>query len=107
MLQQINSAEYNEKIEQLVRERVAEELKRTRDQQEQVNKSTYGELAKKNIENDHNSVAMKEDIETMIQKLQRYSQCFCYMETTGFFNQMKVDLLPQRFLLLFPKVKKH
>jgi hypothetical protein len=36
-----------------------------------VNKSAYGELAKKNIENDHNSVAMKEDIESMIQKLQR------------------------------------
>ncbi|KAI7895584.1 uncharacterized protein EV154DRAFT_413288 [Mucor mucedo] len=61
----------NEKIEKLVRERVAEELKRNRDEQEKVNQRAYGDLAKKNIQNDHNSVAMSEDIENMIQKLQR------------------------------------
>lgn len=66
------SAESNEKVEQLVRERVAEELKRARSQQEQVNKRAYGDLAKQNIDNDHNSVAMAEDIDNMIQKLQRY-----------------------------------
>jgi predicted nucleotidyltransferase len=71
LIQQIDSTESNEKIEKLVRERVAEELKRAREQQEQVNQSAYGELSKKNIENDHNSVAMKEDIESLIQKLQR------------------------------------
>ncbi|KAI8636673.1 hypothetical protein BD408DRAFT_425756 [Parasitella parasitica] len=65
------SAESNEKIEQLVRERVEEELKRVRSQQEQVNKRTYGDLAKQNIDNDHNSIAMAEDIDGMIQKLQR------------------------------------
>ncbi|OBZ84336.1 hypothetical protein A0J61_07613 [Choanephora cucurbitarum] len=61
----------NEKIEQLVRERVAEELKRAKEQQEQVNRRTYGELAKQNIQNDHNSIAMSEDIEGMIQQLKR------------------------------------
>lgn len=73
------SAESNEKIEQLVRERVAEELKRARSQQEQANKRAYGDLAKQNIDNDHNSVAMAEDIDNMIQKLQRYiflNSCF-------------------------------
>ncbi|KAI7902564.1 uncharacterized protein BX663DRAFT_509680 [Cokeromyces recurvatus] len=61
----------NEKIEQLVRERVVQELQRLKEQQEQVNKRSYDELAKKNIENDHNSIAMAEDIENMIQKVQR------------------------------------
>ncbi|CEP16506.1 hypothetical protein [Parasitella parasitica] len=65
------STESNEKIEQLVRERVEEELKRARSQQEQLNKRTYGDLAKQNIDNDHNSIAMAEDIDGMIQKLQR------------------------------------
>jgi len=65
------SAEINEKVEQLVNERVAEELKRVRSQQENVNKQAYGDLAKQNIDNDHNSVAMAEDIDSMIQKLQR------------------------------------
>ncbi|EIE86911.1 hypothetical protein RO3G_11622 [Rhizopus delemar RA 99-880] len=65
------SAESNEKIEALVRERVAEELKRLKEQQEQVNQEAYGQLARKNIENDHNSIAMKEDIETMIEKMKR------------------------------------
>lgn len=65
------SAEINEKVEQLVNERVAEELKRAKSQQENVNKQAYGELAKQNIDNDHNSVAMAEDIDNMIQKLQR------------------------------------
>ncbi|CAO3653581.1 unnamed protein product [Mucor fragilis] len=65
------SAEINEKVEQLVNERVAEELKRAKSQQENVNKQTYGEIAKQNIDNDHNSVAMAEDIDNMIQKLQR------------------------------------
>ncbi|RCI03475.1 hypothetical protein CU098_002802 [Rhizopus stolonifer] len=63
----------NEKIEQLVRERVAEELKRAKQQQDQVNQRAYGELAKQNIKNDHNSIAMTEDIENMIQKLKRSS----------------------------------
>lgn len=71
-LQTVN-LESNEKIEELVRERVAEELKRVQYQNEAVNQQNYGELAKKNIENDHNSVAMTEDIEGMIKKLQRYS----------------------------------
>ncbi|KAI9357193.1 hypothetical protein BD770DRAFT_389242 [Pilaira anomala] len=61
----------NEKIEHLVRERVAQELKRQRDEQEQANKQAYGDLAKKNIQNDHNSIAIGEDIDTMMQKLQR------------------------------------
>ncbi|GAN02208.1 DUF1690 domain-containing protein [Mucor ambiguus] len=65
------SAEINEKVEQLVSERVAEELKRAKSQQENVNKQAYGELARQNIDNDHNSVAMAEDIDNMIQKLQR------------------------------------
>jgi hypothetical protein len=45
-----------------------------------LNNSAYGELAKKNIENDHNSVAMKEDIESMIQKLQRQVSHFMLFE---------------------------
>lgn len=65
------STESNEKIEALVKERVTEELSRLKAQQEQKNNQAYGQLAKKNIENDHNSIAMKEDIETMIQKMKR------------------------------------
>ncbi|ORE21161.1 hypothetical protein BCV71DRAFT_174353 [Rhizopus microsporus] len=65
------SAESKEKIEALVQKRVAEELNRLRQQQEQNNQQTYSELAKKNIENDYNSIAMKEDIEDMIAKMKR------------------------------------
>ncbi|GAA5808642.1 hypothetical protein MFLAVUS_002035 [Mucor flavus] len=61
----------NEKIEQLVRERVAAELNRKKQEQEKANNRVYGDLAKKNIENDHNSIAIGEDIDSMIQKLQR------------------------------------
>lgn len=57
-----------------MRERVAEELKRLKEQQEQVNQEAYGQLARKNIENDHNSIAMKEDIETMIEKMKRFDE---------------------------------
>ncbi|CAO3630782.1 unnamed protein product [Mucor hiemalis] len=63
----VASVESNEKIDQLVRERVAEELKRAQQQQEQANKRAYGDLAKQNIQNDHNSVALGEDIGSMIQ----------------------------------------
>lgn len=66
------SAKMNEEVEKLVNERVAEELKRAKSQQENVNKQAYGQLAKQNIDNDHNSVAMAEDIDNMIQKLQRW-----------------------------------
>lgn len=54
-----------------MQKRVAEELNRLRQQQEQSNQQTYSELAKKNIENDYNSIAMKEDIEDMIAKMKR------------------------------------
>ncbi|KAI9281946.1 hypothetical protein BY458DRAFT_531380 [Sporodiniella umbellata] len=63
--------ESNEEIEAAVRVRVAEELNRLKAEQDQVNKQAYGQLAKKNIENDHNSIAMREDIEGMIQKMKR------------------------------------
>ena len=54
-----------------MQKRVAEELNRLRQQQEQNNQQTYSELAKKNIENDYNSISMKEDIEDMIAKMKR------------------------------------
>ncbi|KAI8381419.1 uncharacterized protein BYT42DRAFT_566459 [Radiomyces spectabilis] len=60
-----------EEIEAIVRQRVEEELKRAQQQQEEVNKRAYNELSKKNIENDHNSVVMNSDIETMIQRIKR------------------------------------
>ncbi|KAI9477768.1 MAG: hypothetical protein EXX96DRAFT_568111 [Benjaminiella poitrasii] len=63
--------ESNEKIEKIVQERVVKELQRMREQQEQADRHNYDELAKKNIENDHNSIAMTEDIENMIEKLKR------------------------------------
>ncbi|KAI8145825.1 hypothetical protein BJV82DRAFT_510808 [Fennellomyces sp. T-0311] len=58
----------SEDVEEQVRKRVAEELARAKAQEEQL---SYGELAKSNIEKDHNSVAMGTDIENMIQRIQR------------------------------------
>ena len=54
-----------------MREEVAKELERAKEQQDQRQNSTYSKLYKKNIQNDHNSVALNEDINTMIHKLQR------------------------------------
>ncbi|KAI8988174.1 hypothetical protein BDF20DRAFT_814559 [Mycotypha africana] len=65
------SSDDNEKIEKIVRQRVMEELRREKDQREQNHSQKYEELAKKNIENDLNSVAIAEDIENMIEKLKR------------------------------------
>lgn len=55
-------------MEELVRQRVAEELKREKTNNDQA----YSELAKSNLEKDYNSVAMGTDIENMIQRVQRY-----------------------------------
>lgn len=51
-----------------MRQRVAEELKREKVNNDQA----YSELAKSNLEKDYNSVAMGTDIENMIQRVQRY-----------------------------------
>ncbi|KAL1935299.1 hypothetical protein VTP01DRAFT_4439 [Rhizomucor pusillus] len=58
----------NEDVEEIVRQRVAEELKRL---QEQESQREYGELAKANIDKDYNSVAMGTDIQTMIDRIKR------------------------------------
>lgn len=58
----------SEDVEELVRQRVAEELKREKANNDQA----YSELAKSNLEKDYNSVAMGTDIENMIQRVQRY-----------------------------------
>ncbi|KAI8075559.1 hypothetical protein BDF21DRAFT_439419 [Thamnidium elegans] len=70
-LQDMKNPVSAEKIEQIVRERLAEELNRKKHDQEKANNRVYGDLAKKNIENDHNSIAIGEDIDSMVQKLQR------------------------------------
>ncbi|KAG0169167.1 hypothetical protein DFQ28_003940 [Apophysomyces sp. BC1034] len=62
-----------EEVEHIVRQRVAEELQRAQEQQEEINKQIYGDIAKRNIDNDHNSVAMGADIDNMIQRIQRSS----------------------------------
>ncbi|KAF7729629.1 hypothetical protein EC973_004002 [Apophysomyces ossiformis] len=60
-----------EEVENIVRQRVTEELQRAQEQQEELNKQIYGDIAKRNIDHDHNSVAMGADIESMIQRIQR------------------------------------
>ncbi|CDH49005.1 hypothetical protein RO3G_11622 [Lichtheimia corymbifera JMRC:FSU:9682] len=60
----------SEDVEELVRQRVAEELKREKVNNDQA----YSELAKSNLEKDYNSVAMGTDIENMIQRVQRSSR---------------------------------
>ncbi|KAI9497818.1 hypothetical protein BDB00DRAFT_867945 [Zychaea mexicana] len=67
------SSARSEDVEEQVRKRVAEELGRAKSQQNDVNEQSYSELAKSNIEKDHNSVAMGTDIENMIQRIQRSS----------------------------------
>lgn len=54
-----------------MRKRVAEELQRAKQQEDEVTRRSYGDLAKQNIENDYNSVAMGTDIENMIKRIQR------------------------------------
>ncbi|KAI7880616.1 hypothetical protein K492DRAFT_129945 [Lichtheimia hyalospora FSU 10163] len=60
----------SEDVEELVRQRVAEQLKREKASNDQA----YSELAKSNLEKDYNSVAMGTDIENMIQRVQRSSR---------------------------------
>ncbi|CAO3636544.1 unnamed protein product [Cunninghamella blakesleeana] len=57
----------DQEVEALVRQRVAEELERSQQQQQQL----YGELSKQNINHDQNSVALKTDIENLIQRIKR------------------------------------
>ena len=54
-----------------MRKRVAEELERAKGQQSELDQKSYSELAKSNIEKDHNSVAIGTDIENMVQRIQR------------------------------------
>ncbi|KAI9274441.1 hypothetical protein BDA99DRAFT_601625 [Phascolomyces articulosus] len=63
----------SEDVEEQVRKRVAEELERVKSQQGDLEQKSYSELAKSNIEKDHNSVAIGTDIENMIQRIQRTS----------------------------------
>ncbi|KAG2174348.1 hypothetical protein INT43_004371 [Umbelopsis isabellina] len=58
-------------VEGVVRERVAEELNRIREQQEEANNRLTAELSKKNLESKHNAVAINADIEDMIKRVQR------------------------------------
>ncbi|KAI8093721.1 uncharacterized protein BX664DRAFT_330408 [Halteromyces radiatus] len=62
-------AHTSEEVDNLVRQRVAEELERTHQQQQQL----YGDIAKQNIDNDVSSVALGTDIKNMIQRIQRSS----------------------------------
>ncbi|KAJ2961523.1 hypothetical protein NQZ79_g3229 [Umbelopsis isabellina] len=59
-------------VEGVVRERVAEELNRIREQQEEANNRLTAELSKKNLESKHNAVAINADIEDMIKRVQRF-----------------------------------
>jgi hypothetical protein len=59
-------------VEGVVRERVAEELNRIREQQEEANNRLTSELSKKNLESKHNAVAINADIEDMIKRVQRF-----------------------------------
>ncbi|KAL0091159.1 hypothetical protein J3Q64DRAFT_1710435 [Phycomyces blakesleeanus] len=60
-----------EEVEERVRERVAEELKRVQEKQEEINQRVYSDMAKKNIDNDQNSVVLGADINNMIEKIKR------------------------------------
>ncbi|GAB5590242.1 hypothetical protein Unana1_05142 [Umbelopsis nana] len=60
-------------IEGVVRERVAEELNRIREQEEETNNRITAELSKQNLESKHNAVAIGADIEDMIKRVQRPS----------------------------------
>jgi hypothetical protein len=56
----------------VVRERVAEELNRIKEQQEEANNRITAQLSKQNLESKHNAVAIGADIEDMIKRVQRY-----------------------------------
>lgn len=58
-------------IEGVVRERVAEELNRIKEQQEEANNRITAQLSKQNLESKHNAVAIGADIEDMIKRVQR------------------------------------
>jgi hypothetical protein len=59
-------------VEGVVRQRVAEELNRIREQQEETNNRITAQLSKQNLESKHNAVAINADIEDMIKRIQRY-----------------------------------
>jgi hypothetical protein len=59
-------------VEGVVRLRVAEELNRIREQQEETNNRITAQLSKQNLESKHNAVAINADIEDMIKRIQRY-----------------------------------
>ncbi|KAI8335754.1 hypothetical protein BC941DRAFT_354718 [Chlamydoabsidia padenii] len=63
----------SEDVEKLVRQRVAEELERAHQQQQELNQQLYGDMAKQNIDNDRSSVALGSDIDNMIKRVQRSS----------------------------------
>ncbi|KAH8548071.1 hypothetical protein BGW37DRAFT_523722 [Umbelopsis sp. PMI_123] len=58
-------------VEGVVRERVAEELNRIKEQQEEANNRITAQLSKQNLESKHNAVAIAADIEDMIKRVQR------------------------------------
>ncbi|KAI8576252.1 hypothetical protein K450DRAFT_257862 [Umbelopsis ramanniana AG] len=58
-------------VEGVVRERVAEELNRIKEQQEEANNRITAQLSKQNLESKHNAVAIGADIEDMIKRVQR------------------------------------
>ncbi|KAG2178697.1 hypothetical protein INT44_001850 [Umbelopsis vinacea] len=58
-------------VEGVVRERVAEELNRIKEQQDEANNRITAQLSKQNLESKHNAVAIGADIEDMIKRVQR------------------------------------
>ncbi|ORZ23203.1 hypothetical protein BCR42DRAFT_458664 [Absidia repens] len=63
----------SEDVESVVRQRVAEELEKVHQQQQELNQQIYGDMAKQNIDNDRSSVALGTDIDSMIKRIQRSS----------------------------------
>ncbi|KAI8069343.1 hypothetical protein BC940DRAFT_297487 [Gongronella butleri] len=63
----------SEEVENIVRQRVAEELSRTQSQDQSLKQQLFDDIAKQNIDSDQNSVALSSDIQNMIQRIERSS----------------------------------
>ncbi|ORX56780.1 hypothetical protein DM01DRAFT_1382218 [Hesseltinella vesiculosa] len=62
-----------EELESIVRQRVAEELSRNQQKEDDMKQQLFNDIAKQNIDNDQSSVALSTDIHNIIQRIQRAS----------------------------------
>lgn len=64
-------------VEDLVRQRVAEELEKIKQNESELSEKFYIQLTEENADKDNlNAVATNNDIESMIERISRYVYCF-------------------------------